>query len=163
MIRATYLVALGSNRCHGRHGRPPQLLGAAIARLDRDPVRLIAQAPVISSAPIGPSHRRYANGAVLIETSLAPAALLAWLKAIETEFGRRRGQRWGARALDLDIVLWSGGRHQTRSLQIPHAQLAQRDFVLGPASAIAPRWRIPRSALSLQHLKARLDRSRQLP
>lgn len=69
-----------------------------------------AAAPIMSSAPIGPSLRRYANSAVLIATDLPPDELLGLLKDIERRFGRsRRGQRWSSRVLDLDLVLWSGG------------------------------------------------------
>ena len=64
------------------------------------------------------------------------------VKAIERDFGRRPGKRWGARVLDLDLVAWSGGRFASRRLVIPHPRLASRDFVLGPLCAIAPGWRL---------------------
>ena len=72
--------------------------------------------------------------------------MLAALKAIERDFGRRPGKRWGARVLDLDLVAWSGGTFASRRLTIPHPRLASRDFVLGPLAAIAPDWRIDRRA-----------------
>ena len=83
--------------------------------------------------------------------------MLRSLKAIEDEFGRRAGKRWGPRVLDLDIVLWSGGRFRSRRLTIPHPQLGERSFVLEPLAAIAPAWRI-RGSLNARHLAQRLAR-----
>ncbi len=126
-------------------------------------LEIVAVAPLIASRPVGPSRRRYANGAILIDCALEPQALLAMLKRIETHFGQRRGQRWGARVLDLDIVLWSGGAYGDDMLVIPHPAFRQRDFVLTPGLAIAPHWRDPISGLTLQHLHARLTRPHPRP
>ena len=106
-----YLIALGSNIRHYRHGRPAAVVAAALARLDAEAGVAVERAsPIIASAPLGPSRRRYANGAALLVTALGPPELLALLKAVERGFGRRGGgRRWGARVLDLDIVLWQGG------------------------------------------------------
>jgi 2-amino-4-hydroxy-6-hydroxymethyldihydropteridine diphosphokinase len=153
---ATYLIALGSNR-PGRHGSLACTLRAAAGAL---PGRVAALSPVIASDPMGPSIRRYANAALILETTLDPPALLAELKRIERAFGRRRGRRWGARTLDLDIVLWSGGRWDGRDLTIPHPAFRSRDFVLGPAAAIAAPWRDPVSGRTIRQLRARLARAR---
>ncbi|MFN3516710.1 MAG: 2-amino-4-hydroxy-6-hydroxymethyldihydropteridine diphosphokinase [Novosphingobium sp.] len=159
-----YLIALGSNKRHVRHGRPERVLTAALAALEREGVTVIAAAPLVRSAPLGPSRRRYANGAALIEAKLDPAELLDRLKAVERHFGRTRaGQRWASRVLDLDIVLWSGGAWSSPGLTVPHPAFRQRTFVLAPALAIAPHWRDPLTALSLRQLHARLTRPRPLP
>ena len=159
-----YLIALGSNRPHHRHGNPRRVLAAALAKLDEQGLHLEAASPVIESAPLGPSQRRYANGAALIRSKLSPPDMLDRLQHIETRMGRRRsGQRWGARVLDLDMILWSGGAFAGPGLIVPHPQFRQRLFVLGPAAAIAPRWRDPISGLSLRQLKARLTRPHALP
>jgi 2-amino-4-hydroxy-6-hydroxymethyldihydropteridine diphosphokinase len=94
-----------------------------------------------------------------VETRFDPPALLAALKRIETAFGRRRGRRWGARVLDLDILLWQDGRWHSRrpALAIPHIALAERRFVLDPLVAIAPQWRIPGLG-SVAQAHARLTR-----
>ena len=140
------------------------MLAAATARIAATLGEVVAAAPIIDSAPVGPSLRRYANGALLLRTRLAPEPLLHALKAIEYEFGRRReGRRWGARVLDLDIVLWSGGRFASPSLTIPHAQFRSRAFVLTPAAVIAPDWRDPVTGRTLRQLHARLTRHRPLP
>lgn len=132
------------------------MLAEAFATLSRAPFTLLTRGPVIRSAPVGPSLRRYANSAAVVATNLAPEALLDELKAIERHFGRRtRGQRWSARVLDLDVILWDGGVHHSRRLTIPHIQFRERDFVLTPALAVAPGWRDPLTGLSIRHLAAR--------
>jgi 2-amino-4-hydroxy-6-hydroxymethyldihydropteridine diphosphokinase len=154
-----YLIALGSNKRHHRHGRPEAVLTAALAKLAASGVRVIAVSPTIRSAPLGPSRRAYANSAALIATDLAPEALLTQLKQIEAAFGRRPGgQRWTARVLDLDIVLWSGRAWASDRLTIPHPAFRLRHFVLGPAAAIAAGWRDPVSGLTVRQLAARLNR-----
>ncbi len=163
-MRQRYLIALGSNQRHHRHGLPPQVLHAALVALEAAGLIVEAAAPIMASAPIGPSLRRYANSAAVIATDLLPDELLVAVKAIERSFGRRsRGQRWTSRVLDLDLVLWSGGAWSSPGLTVPHAAFRQRDFVLGPALAVAPDWRDPLTNLSLRQLKARLTRPRPKP
>lgn len=147
-----------------RHAGPPRrVLGAAIAALDRAGLAIHAVSPVIETAPLGPSLRRFANAAALVETELAPGQLLALCQRVERAFGKRRGQRWGARVLDLDIVLWDGGSWAADGLTIPHPEFRRRNFVLGPARAIAPGWRDPVSGLSLAQLHARLTKRQPAP
>jgi 2-amino-4-hydroxy-6-hydroxymethyldihydropteridine diphosphokinase len=169
-LSSTYLIALGSNRCRALFGPPQQVVRAAMEECAALGT-VTARSPVIASAPMGAASRRFANAALVLESDLTPPALLAALKRMEREFGRRPGQRWGDRVLDCDIVLWSGGvwRSGGRSgrgagrLTIPHPAFAQRAFVLTPARAIAPDWRDPVSGLTLAHLHARLTRRRPLP
>lgn len=154
-----YAIGLGSNRGFGRWHDPRRLLAVALDRLAEE-VRLVAASPIVATAALGPSRRRFANGAALIETPLDPPRLLALLKRIERAFGRRRGLRWGARPLDLDILLWSGGRWRSSTLAIPHRELVHRAFVLDPLTMIADDWRLPGSMMRVRHLKARLTRAR---
>ena len=154
-----YLIALGSNVRHHRHGLPEAVLAAALTELTQRGLTVLRAAPILRSAAVGPSLRRYANGAALIETGLDPEALLAALKSIERGFGRRSGgQRWTSRVLDLDIVLWSGGPWASADLFVPHPLFRARQFVLKPAAAIAPDWRDPLTGLTLRQLAARLVR-----
>ena len=150
-----YAIAIGSNRPHGRFGRPPGVVEAAIARLDEE-FGLFDASPIILNAAHGPAGRDFANAVALVESMLNPPAMLARLKQIEREFGRRGGKRWGPRVLDLDLVLWSGGKFRSRRLTIPHAELPRRSFVLQPLAAVAPAWRI--GPLAVRHLAARLAR-----
>jgi 2-amino-4-hydroxy-6-hydroxymethyldihydropteridine diphosphokinase len=140
------------------------VLHAALSALEAEGIAVLDVARIIASAPVGPSLRRYANGAALIEADLDPPALLALLKRIERAFGRTRGgKRWGARVLDLDVVLWDGGMWGSPELIVPHRSFRERGFVLQPASAIAPTWRDPVTGLTLRQLHARLTRPRPLP
>ena len=145
-------------------GAPRQVIGAALAALEADGLTLEAASPIIDSAPLGPSQRQFANAAAVVATALGPTELLALLQRIERAFGRRRrGQKWRARPLDIDTVLWGGGVWTSHALAIPHPEFRRRAFVLGPAATIAPRWRDPVSGLTLAHLHAALDPSPPAP
>jgi 2-amino-4-hydroxy-6-hydroxymethyldihydropteridine diphosphokinase len=162
--RWRYLIALGSNVRHSRHGLPKAVLEAALADLQQRGLAVTARASAIETDPIGPSVRRYANSAAVIETDLEPPELLALLKRVEHAFGRRPGgQRWRARVLDLDIVLWSGGAFASDELTIPHPLFRERAFVLLPAAEIVPGWRDPLTGRTVRQLRARLTRPRALP
>lgn len=151
-----YAIAIGSNRPHGRHGRPPQVVEAAIATLD-ERFGLFDASPILINPAMDPSQREFANAVAIVESALSPPAMLAAIKDIEREFGRRPGRRWGPRVLDLDIAAWDGGRWRSRGLTLPHRGLAERPFVLGPLNVIAPDWRVIGN-LSVRHLAARLAR-----
>ncbi|WP_082463197.1 2-amino-4-hydroxy-6-hydroxymethyldihydropteridine diphosphokinase [Sphingomonas sp. Leaf34] len=148
-----YAIALGSNR-RGRHGSPEREIAAALEALGA----VVARSPTVTSAPLGPSNRRYANAVALIETPEDPAALLVRLKRIERSFGRRPGRRWGSRVLDLDIVLWSGGTWSSRGLTVPHAAFRTRSFVLGPLARLVPAWRDPLTHRTIRQLAQMVDR-----
>ncbi|WP_164157264.1 2-amino-4-hydroxy-6-hydroxymethyldihydropteridine diphosphokinase [Sandarakinorhabdus rubra] len=151
---AIILVAIGSNRCHGRHGRPAGVVRAAIAALPN----VVSVSPIIATAPLGPGTRRYANAVVALDWPGSLPALLAELKAMEKGFGRRRRRRWGDRVLDLDIIAAGDAVVTTRTLTVPHPELARRRFVLDPLLAVAPAWRHPVSGLTARQLRARLLR-----
>jgi len=151
-----YAIAIGSNRPHGRFGRPPQVVEAAIARLDAD-FGLFDASPILINPACGTAGRDFANAVALVESSLSPPAMLAELKSIERDYGRRPGKRWGPRVLDLDIVAWSGGKWRSRSLTLPHVHAVRRGFVINPLAAIAPNWRL-QGGLGARHYAHRLSR-----
>jgi len=92
---------------------------------------------------------------------LWPPDFLALVKRVEAEFGRcPRGQRWGSRVLDIDLVLWSGGCWRDAGLIVPHPAFRARRFVLDPAVEVAPAWRDPVTRLTIRQLRARLSRPR---
>src|SRR5262245_17892537 len=160
MAQAThvYAIAIGSNRRHIRYGRPTGVVEAAIARLDAG-FDLFDASPIILNKAIGDAGRDFANAVALVESGLGPLEMLAELKSVERDFGRRPGKRWGSRVLDLDLIAWNGGRISVRCLTIPHPCLEKRDFVLGPLAAIAPAWKIKRG-LTVRHLASRLGKRR---
>lgn len=154
-----YLIALGSNQRHPRHGLPAAILGAALAAIAARGVRVEAASRIIRSRPLGPSLREYANGAAVVTGNLEPLDMLDLLQDIEAAFSRKRqGQRWRSRTLDLDIVLWNGGFWADDRLTIPHREFRKRGFVAHPGAQIAPDWRDPVTNLSLKHLSTRLTR-----
>lgn len=155
---ALYAIGLGSNRRHARHGDPRRVLLAALAALESEDIEPVDVSPIIVSDPVGPSRRRYANAVALVASSLGPPDLLDRLQRIEAVFGRRTGQRWSARTLDLDILLWSEGAWSDEALVIPHTAMTERAFVLGPLRAIAPDWRHPLLAKTVRQMAARLVR-----
>jgi len=148
---SSYVIALGSNR-RGRHGTPADEVRAALAAVSG----VVMTSSLVATAPLGPARRRFVNAAALVESEDSPPELLARLKAIETAFGRRRGQRWTDRVIDLDIVLWSGGAWASDGLTVPHPEFRRRDFVLRPVAAIVPDWRDPVTGLTIRQLAARI-------
>lgn len=118
-------MALGSNV-----GDRAAHLAYARERLGGLPgTRLVAASRVEETAPLGPvAQPPYLNQMVLLETTLEPAALLAQCRSIEAERGRARGERWGPRTLDLDIVRYGNKTLRQPDLTIPHPELPNRDF-----------------------------------
>ena len=153
-----YAIAIGSNRPHGRYGRPPQVVEAAIAKLD-ERFGLFDASPILINAAHGGAGRDFANAVALVESGDEPPEVLAKLKALEREFGRRPGRRWGTRVLDLDIVAWSGGKWTAHRLHVPHRSATHRSFVMGPLATIAPGWRLS-GYLSAHHFAHRLAHRR---
>ena len=154
------MLGLGSNMPHGNHGPPEKILAAAIDALAAGGFAHEKSARVRQTAPLGPSSRRYANGAVLGRWSGTPAALLALCKQVEQDFGRRPGRRWGARVLDVDIWLIEQRVIWQPELKIPHPALADRDFVLRPLVELCGGWRHPVLGLTARQLLARLAKRR---
>jgi 2-amino-4-hydroxy-6-hydroxymethyldihydropteridine diphosphokinase len=91
--------------------------------------RILSVTPPEETEPLGPPGQgRYLNQMVALETTLVPHELLAELLGIERRAGRVRGQRWGARTLDLDIVAFDRQTVNDATLIVPHPELAHRDF-----------------------------------
>ncbi len=118
-------VALGSNL----GDRDGHLRAAREALAQLPGTRLLAASGVEETAPLGGlAQPAYLNQMVLLDTELEPHQLLAELQAIEQRRGRVRGDRWGSRTLDLDIVAWGDRRIHDPDLIIPHPELPRRDF-----------------------------------
>jgi 2-amino-4-hydroxy-6-hydroxymethyldihydropteridine diphosphokinase len=102
--------------------------------------RLLAQSSLYRTAPLGPPEQPdYINAVAVLETDLAPLALLDAMQAIEQSCGRRReGVRWGPRTLDLDMLLYGEQRIERARLRVPHRQMHKRGFVLIPLAEVAP-------------------------
>ena len=133
-------IALGSNL-----DNPQRQVTTAVAELAAlKGSKLLAQSPWYRTAPIGPTNQPdYINGVVALETSLQPLDLLDALQAIENSHGRKRQQRWGARTLDLDILLYGQQTIVSKQLTVPHPELKNRNFVLYPLADICPELQLP--------------------
>ena len=117
-MSAHVAIGLGANL-----GDPLEALRAAVDAIDALPTTtVLVVSDVFRTDPVGgpPGQPEYANAAVLIETSLAPRALLRELQRIEAEAGRERLVHHGPRTLDLDILWWQGRVIHEPDLQVPH-------------------------------------------
>jgi 2-amino-4-hydroxy-6-hydroxymethyldihydropteridine diphosphokinase len=131
-------------------------LGAAVLR--RSPrVALLRASRVYDTAPLGPPQPRYLNAVLELETGLTASALLAVLQLAESAAGRRRGgQKWAARTLDLDLLLFGDEVVLTRTLRVPHPELVARRFVLAPLAELCPERVVPSTGLRVTDLLARV-------
>lgn len=146
-------IALGSNI-----GDSHTILSEAIDAIAQTPgIRLISQSSLYRTKAVGPPQPDYLNGCVLLQVEMIPELLLEILLKIENKFGRLRGERWGARTLDLDILLYSDRIIETPKLQIPHPRMRERAFVLVPLVEIAPDWVDPVSGLTIKELIKDVD------
>lgn len=150
-------VGLGSNL-----GNPSLQVRNALVDLERLPQsRLVASSPLYRSTAIGPDglpvpQPDFCNAAALLETHLDASELLEVLHRIETVHGRIREQRWTARTLDLDLLVYGAETHAETGLTVPHPRIAGRNFVLYPLRDIAPDLDIPRLGKAGE-LAAQLD------
>ncbi len=129
------LVGLGSN-VGDRRGN----IQRALALLEGLDVRVEEVSGLRETAPVGgPPQGDFLNGAARVATALGPHELLAVLKEVERQVGRRPGGvRWGPREVDLDLLLHEDAVVDDEDLTLPHPRMAERRFVLEPAAEVAP-------------------------
>lgn len=110
---------------------------------ERPGIRLLAVSALYETEPWGRTDQpRFLNAAARIATTLPPRALLEAAIAVERALGRRRGERWGPRTIDIDILLYGDRQIDEPGLTIPHPRLTERPFVLAPLADIMPDARI---------------------
>ncbi len=128
-------IGIGSNL-----GKKKENFLEALTRIAKIPnTKIIKESSFYESEPLGDSKEWYVNGVIEIETELKPELLLKKLKNIERAMGRKKvRKRWGARIIDLDILLLNNLVVEKRNLKIPHPEMQKRKFVLVPLSEIAP-------------------------
>ncbi|WP_347988105.1 2-amino-4-hydroxy-6-hydroxymethyldihydropteridine diphosphokinase [Methylomonas sp. AM2-LC] len=126
-------IGLGSNL-----DNPIQHIQQAISAITQlTTVEFIACSSLYNSLPVGPQDQpNFVNAVLRIKTCLTPQNLLKALQNIENDHGRVRNQHWGARTLDLDILLYGTDIVKEPNLQIPHAEISNRGFVLYPLAEI---------------------------
>jgi len=139
-VEVTAFVAVGSNlgdRC--------ALLDYALRRLRAtDGISRVRASPVYESSAVGPGAQPdYLNAVFELGTTLPPVELLSLLQTIENDAGRIRGERWAARTLDLDLLLYGNTAQAGPRLTLPHPRIAERNFVVYPLFDLVPHWRLP--------------------
>lgn len=118
---------------------------ACLALGQQHGVRLVAVSRRFRNPPLGPAQPDYVNAVARIETRLSPRELLETLWSLEQAAGRdTRGPRWGARTLDLDLLLFGDEAFSVPGLTVPHAGLRDRVFVLVPMADLVVDWPLPR-------------------
>lgn len=146
-------IALGSNL-----GDSQQNLEQAISKLEQIPqITVNDVSHWYETLPIGPVQPNYLNGCAILTTTLLPLELLDTLLTIENHFGRVRQEHWGARTLDLDLLLYEELVLETPRLQLPHPRMRERAFVLVPLADIAPHWIDPITGSAIAQLKDTID------
>jgi 2-amino-4-hydroxy-6-hydroxymethyldihydropteridine diphosphokinase len=131
---AEILLGLGGNL-----GRPVETITEALERLDAGGIRITARSHWYRTAPWGVTDQPdFINLCAAGETALPPRALLDLALATEAALGRQRKDRWGPRAIDIDILAYGDQAIDEPGLQVPHPRLAERAFVLVPLMDIAP-------------------------
>ncbi|MGY6531039.1 MAG: 2-amino-4-hydroxy-6-hydroxymethyldihydropteridine diphosphokinase [Cyanobacterium sp.] len=145
-------IALGSNL-----GKSKDTLQKAVEIIQSAPqIDLIKCSSWYKTKPIGPAQPDYINGCITINTYFTPSQLLSFLLDIEQKFGRERKEKWGARTLDLDIILYDNLIVDLPNLNIPHLLMRERAFVLIPLAEIASNWIDPITKLTVEKLKNNL-------
>ena len=159
-------IGLGSNLSN-----PAEQVDAAIVRLNRLPeTSLVARSSLYASQPMGPKNQPdFINAVAKIQTGLEPHALLLELLKLELQLGRKRsvehvhfsGEQseeelasghWGARVIDLDLLLYGDQVVCSAQLSVPHPGLLERDFVVFPLLELSPNILIPNCGLLANHV-----------
>ncbi len=141
MTHESVYIGLGSNLSNPT----TQLIDALDALHHLDNTRIVICSSFYQSQPMGPQDQPdFVNAVAELATSLPPLLLLQALQKIELEHGReRKGQRWGPRTLDLDMLLYGDQVLDFKELVVPHYGLQERAFVLYPLAEIAPNLVLP--------------------
>jgi len=121
-------VALGSNL-----GDRLANLQRAVELLEgREGISVLRASRVYETDPVGPPQPDYLNAVLEVETTLTPRTLLEAAQAVEQDLGRVRGERWGPRSIDVDLLTYGDEHIDDQGLQIPHPRMHERAFVLVP-------------------------------
>jgi 2-amino-4-hydroxy-6-hydroxymethyldihydropteridine diphosphokinase len=133
-------VGLGANL----GPREVTLLRAVDLLAAADGVEVVAVSQLRETEPVGVVDQPpFLNGAVAIETSLTARELLDVLLETERELGRVRGERWGPRTVDLDLLVYGEETLDEPGLRVPHPRLAERRFALEPLADLDPALAVP--------------------
>ncbi|HTZ49130.1 MAG TPA: 2-amino-4-hydroxy-6-hydroxymethyldihydropteridine diphosphokinase [Verrucomicrobiae bacterium] len=144
----TVYFSLGSN-IGDRHAH----LRAALEKLAAPDLRILRVSPVYETEPVDFARQPwFLNLVAEAETSMFPLQLLAWTQRIERALGRVRTVPKGPRTIDIDILLYGNAVTRTPTLEIPHARMAERRFVLAPLADLVADLRHPVTHRSVREM-----------
>ena len=146
-------IALGSNM-----GDKEEYLRKAVKAVEKnEDCQVMKVSSFLRTAPYGGVEQEdFLNGCMEVRTLLTPRELLEFIHQVEADAGRERKVHWGPRTLDLDIILYDNELVDELDLQIPHKEMAKRDFVLLPLREIAPFLRHPITKKTVEELAEEL-------
>jgi 2-amino-4-hydroxy-6-hydroxymethyldihydropteridine diphosphokinase len=133
-VTVSAYLALGANL-----GDRLRSLQAAVDLLDAHPdIEVVRSSRVYETEPVGPPQPAYLNAVLEVRTDLEPRPLLEACLAVERELGRVRAERWGPRAIDVDVLTYDDVEMSEPDLAIPHPRMHERGFVLVPLAELDP-------------------------
>lgn len=152
----TAFLALGSNM-----GDKEAYLNMAVEALKKYPqIQVQKVSSFICTEPYGYTQQdTFLNGACMIRTTFSPEELLDVCQSIENEARRVRVIHWGPRTLDVDVLFYDDAIIATERLNVPHPDMANRDFVLKPMAELAPWWGHPVTHKTMQQMLRELEAS----
>ena len=147
------LIAMGAN-LPSNYGEPEETLEAAMKQLEQQGVKILERSRIWLTPPwpYNPDDPWFRNNVISVETELPPRDLLGLLLSIEEEFGRVRTVKNAPRLLDMDIIAYHDEIINEDHLQVPHAQMHKRSFVLMPLSDISKKWIHPASGQTVAEM-----------
>jgi len=148
-------LGIGSNL-----GNREENIRNALSMLDEtDAIAVKTVSSCYETEPVGPvkAQNEFYNVVAEVETTLGPRDLLARINAVEEALGRVRGERWGPRTIDIDILLWDEQVIDEDGLHVPHREMTRRAFVLVPLAEIAPDAVHPTERKTIAELASQLD------
>jgi 2-amino-4-hydroxy-6-hydroxymethyldihydropteridine diphosphokinase len=158
ILGATVYIGIGSNL-----GDPMKNCLEAVERIKRLPeCDFMGISKWYRTEPVGVDGQNwYMNGAVCISTKLGAPELMKKLLAIEADMGRVRKEKWEARIIDLDILLYSDEIIHEKGLSVPHPLMSERRFVMAPMVDLAPDLLCPLRGKTMIELLAEIPANEQ--
>ncbi len=152
-------IGIGSNQ-----GKKKENYFEALSRIAKiSQTRITKESSLYESEPLGDSKEWYINGVIEVETAWEPEMFLKKCQNIERAMGRKKvRKRWGARIIDLDIILYDNLKLAGRNLKIPHPEMHNRKFVLIPLSEIAPQLVHPVLGRTISQLMVSVEDDRKV-
>jgi len=133
-------------------------ISRAVKELENSGLKILKRSPLYETEPVGiKAQPMFINMCLEAGTPLDPEALLNVIKQVETKIGREKGEKWGPRIIDIDILFYNNIIIHGENLTIPHPEIINRKFVLDPMNEIAPGFVHPEYNLTIKELLEKKD------